>query len=943
MASREHTELIRVLGDIKTILSKIDSNTTTVSSDKTSSDTKDIKESDGEFSKMMSNGVITIIDHLIGRVKEAASAWSDLQDESYKFGRSIGLNKEGLEAFYRSNRYHTRELAKDLGISHKELIGLKQSYVETIGRAQTLTKETVEFMGAMSKFSSADIVNKMSAGIDDLGGSIDTAMSTLGDGYLLANEWGLNTKKNAELIAENIHLASTYTFKNGTDGLVKMVAQAQKLKINMSSIESAAEKFTTLESAISTSAKLQVLGGEFSATFGNPLDMMYDAVMDLESFQNNIVESFRDQGVFNKKTGIVEFDPATKQRIRYAAEALGMSYKEVMTMSNQLVKSEEIEKNLKDKTLSEGEKALITSLSRYDEKLGWVIDTINEDGEKEKTISISELNKQNISEIKKNRTSEEQSFKDIHALRRHFVDKAHETKSFAEMYGGLTDDFKNWMAGAFNGIGNFGQSSIDKMGTLGTMAIGTGVGLFGKPLYDLAKGNIRKVFSGTKGSEGGGEPKTNKNTWKNFGKFLKKGGKWGVIAALAAGAVAYGSKLISDNKSENDKNNTNEHNVNNAPLEDNTILSELEKQTALLNTINQYLVGGYNTNQPNTSYGNVAKYIDESRSSNGTIDAVTTVASFIPYVNLLTSAYDSVTAFKTYSDDISAISKANLSATEEILLENQAKNKKYKDIGTTIGLSVGGVIGAILGSSSGTSGALGTLGAIGGSLFGNWVGDILVKDKKIEDIKPEEIANKLQERFETGKIGSVSISDPQLEIKAYYATVKIHDLLISWFKAVSEKEDYDIDYTDGLNAEQIERYVQQDQNMFAVPLTEQNQMVYAQQVGGDYGNNVYSTPIVGNAEYIKPYYYDQQYSPSPSTMNHSIDINVNGSLRLVSDRGSADIDINKLISSNEFKQKIFDMIQQELLNKQNGGRGIQKDSRYYSSNFTSNHSSTQSI
>ena len=150
----------------------------------------------------------------------------------------------------------------------------------------------------------------------------------------------------------------------------------------MDSIANAAEKFETVEGAIGTAANLQMLGGSFAAQFGNPLEAMNMAMLDMEGFTNKIVDTFKGKATFNRETGQVDMSAIDKRLLKEAAKQLGISYDEAWNMAAQSAKNGDVERQLnKSQSFSDEDKAWITSKSQYNAETKQHYDTIyNEDG-----------------------------------------------------------------------------------------------------------------------------------------------------------------------------------------------------------------------------------------------------------------------------------------------------------------------------------------------------------------------------------------------------------------------------------------------------------------------------------------------------------------------------------------------------------------------------------
>lgn len=913
MANRKQIdeELLKVLGQIKDVLSQRSA------SNNTSEKSNDIKN--------LSNTVYNGINTITNAISKIVGVWSDLQDANYKLGRSIGFNAMGLESFYAASRRHTREIAASIGIETEHLMQLRQGFIDVTNKAQILNAQQEKFMGAMSKFSDIETINKMVGEMDNMGASVDQAMATLAKSQNLANKWGLNAKKNASLIAENIHLATSYSFNRGVDGLSRMVSQAQKLKINVESIANISEKFTTLESAIETSANLQVLGGSYAMQFGNPLQVAYEAMADLESFQDRIVRTFSDKGIFNRETGIVEFSPIDRMMMREAGKQLGLSTKEVMNLASQQAKISEIENELVNaEGISKDDKELITSLARYDESTKkWVVDTLDAEGRVDKTISVENITKGNVDLIKKYRGSQEGLYNDVASIRQTVIEMAGKTRSAKEWFGGAKSVFGNTVAEWGNSTLYGGQQILQNLPPW------IGLGMAGVGGW-LLRGGLAKGFGSIASSK---SFQSILRHPKLIGKILPKLGGYGL---LAAGVVAGGTFLLdkifnTDSKSaykEDGKNTkySNEETYNSSNYIDyigDSTTNELKKQTALLAQIADNGSVGYNgydlvrfashvnyRGYNGFNYISTPKTIEDAlmRQEEGyAVDGVGDVLSMGGSLMAGALKLANPLGWLTFGSELAQ------------LVSGQDDNKTWSRMNGALG---GATIGATIGS------VIPVIGTATGAVIGGAIGGVLTRldeyfgsnENAIKDAI-KDLPSAMQGRFETSKFGSIDINDPQIERRANYAIVKIHDLLITWFHAVAKKEDFEIDFTEGLSSEQIKN-AEQFGTTSILP-----QPIYQEYGSGD----IYSMPIAGQESYVSRNYQNvSYYNNEPQTVNGNIDLNINGTLKLVGDNSMTSyIDMDKLLDDSSFRTKIVDIVITELNSRSNNGRGLLKDSNSY--------------
>lgn len=371
----------------------------------------------------------------------------EIQTLSRDIGRTAGMSSTQIKAFEKNMLTNYGNMANRLGMTTKDIVKFQETYMTNVGRTVSLTNEQVESMAGLSKFTGAEAVNKMGQSIDELGGSADTAVGYLTLSMAKAANQGLNIQQTSEKFAKNIKMASTYTFSKGVDGISKMTLLSQRLKFNMESIGTAIDKFSTIEGAISASANLQMLGGSYAAQFSNPLLAMGEAWLDAEGFTQRIVDTFASTATFNKATGQVEMSAIDKQKMRTAAQELGISYDELFNMAAQQAKIGDIQRATRSLGLSQEENDYLASVAQFDaQKQDWYLTKTNEDGKLEK-IYFNDTTKNLSDELKE---VQEQSdiaratFGDVHAIREQldkFVGgKVLDTKNIEETITGVQEN-----------------------------------------------------------------------------------------------------------------------------------------------------------------------------------------------------------------------------------------------------------------------------------------------------------------------------------------------------------------------------------------------------------------------------------------------------------------------------------------------------------------------
>ena len=385
----------------------------------------------------------------LGIAKSGVDKWLEVDQATHDFGRQMGMNAEQMEAHGAHAMQTYGEMARKLGMEFKDLYKFQTMYADVTEKSVLLTTEQVTSMAAISKNTGEEAVSVASKNLDTFATSADATIEYLAKGSARAALEGLNVKKYSEAFAKNIKMASKYTFKEGINGIQKMTLLSQRLKFDMESIGAAMEKFSTLEGAIEASAQLQVLGGSFAANFGNPLEAFSDALLDAESFTDRIVNSVANMARFDAKTGEINLSVVDKQRMKAAAQAMGISYEELFNMTTQKRKGAEIDKAVGHMNLSDEQKAFLANKAQYDTKTQkWTLQM--PDGTKVEDIRTLDSSK--IDELRNRDTYEKTIAADVHGIHDLLSGKAQGELSKLEEVKSIEEQIKF-------GIGSF----IDKM------------------------------------------------------------------------------------------------------------------------------------------------------------------------------------------------------------------------------------------------------------------------------------------------------------------------------------------------------------------------------------------------------------------------------------------------------------------------------------------------
>ena len=850
-----------------------------------------------------------------GIVKNWSSEWATFNDMTIKSGRAIGMSNENLRNFNLKLIKDTTQLSHLYGITREQWLGFQTAYAESTSKATVLTQGEIENIGAVSKLTSDEIVNQAVTNMDVLGGSSDNAMAQVAMTHQRAMLLGLNASKLAKDTVKNWSLAQKFNFRNGVDGISRMTALSERLKFNLESIANVAENMQSIEGSIQTTARLQMLGGQYARNFSNPMDVMFESNYDIEALTKRITDTFAGQGVFNTKTGKVDISPINQRFIREASKALGISFDEAINMATQNVKYDKVMSEVNPlSNFDENQKEAIANLAKWNSQTNEHYVTIQTENGETKNVNVRDLTAQqidsarsleaNTADINKNVYDISNGVKEILNLAKN---RASDQRSWIEKITGIRESFKGIKANAsdwhMHGLdseldyatkrGNYGDSAIRGMYNMDTgallTALGGYIGYKGLKAYFLRRHDgsftqwgrnwwSRRRSVGERNTVNPGSATRGKffsnigDKLKKAAPYLKKGGKYGLIAGGAAALLYTLSSFTNKPESESFVNtNTNNNET------DNNQLAELKKHTTLLKDISQNkAISKVTYEKQDINETNIEK----NESSIGK-DLAIGAATFGGYM-----ALDKGTSYLSKNGQQMAQKGGIIGKIGKIGLKASPKLLRGFSIG---GLAVDGL--NFLGKTSGlyeegsTTDKLMNIGssALTGAGIGAFAGPI------------------------GSAVGAV-IGAGVGVVSEYGENIK------KWFAKTTNKA-----------KNQSEKLIKpQENNNLGIKIQPNNINYYnnISKVGLNHSNEtpiVQSIPVVGQpTQIIKETYRE---TVTDKIVIPDINLNVNGNIKLTSENGkNTNVDIEKLLDNQQFKNLLIKIVKDGLDKNQNNGK-----------------------
>ena len=287
-----------------------------------------------ELVSVIGGGLAGSLSLVVNIMQKGFGAAVQFHQEGIALARDLGLSASQAQAYTKALTESTVELANKYGVTADAIKAVQRGISESTGRQLLLNDAQREQLVIADKLVGAQTRNQFTAEImNHLGGQVSTVEGAISKAYATAAKQGLNAQKFSATVAKNLSLANKLSFRDGINGIIRMTALSEKLGFNLQSVESAANKFMELDSAIESSAQLQMLGGAAGAYGSNPLTMAYEANYDPEAFTERMTKMLGGYAQFDTKTGMANVNGMNRDFVKSIAQAMGISMDEAMTIA----------------------------------------------------------------------------------------------------------------------------------------------------------------------------------------------------------------------------------------------------------------------------------------------------------------------------------------------------------------------------------------------------------------------------------------------------------------------------------------------------------------------------------------------------------------------------------------------------------------------------------
>ena len=387
---------------------------------------------------------------------------------------------------------------------------------KVMGKNTMLSAQELSNMVAIQKSAgiTAEEMGSLIEAFDSIGVGVESAVSSIDDMSAKARGLGLNVGTFLSTTAKNLKLVNSYGFKDGVEGLTRMVARAQALRIDMTSVKGLAADLLNPEKAIELAAEFQNLGGAIGA-LGDPFQLMNMGQNDMEGLQNAIIDATKASVQFNSQTKRFEISALEMRRLRAFAELTGQDYEKMADSAKLAAKETMAFEDIKFLDVDSDKKQLIANLAKLNKDGKLEIQLPNMD----KAVELTELNAKQVedaySQLKKQQEDGELTALDVAKQQRSTLESILDTlktpagKLAAGIAGGqnyekATQNTRNLAQQIQEGLETImTEENYESISNLLTQKISDGLKkidtssfeALGTSLGDLAEEQIKKVFS----------------------------------------------------------------------------------------------------------------------------------------------------------------------------------------------------------------------------------------------------------------------------------------------------------------------------------------------------------------------------------------------------------------------------------------------------------------
>ena len=336
--------------------------------------------------------------------RQSLASLSDLSGRADELNREILDANTKLAGIFGRTQSAVQGLRKEVIIALPEVtrlggtlanvIDIQKNVSTELGTNRILLGETTRDLFVAMKALGQTDYGAVVGSFQDAGIQVGLIKDRMQETANIARLVGVNSTKVFELVSQNLSKLNEFGFKNGVEGLSSMAAKAATMRFDMYQVFSFAEKVFSPEGAIEAVSAFQRLGVAVG-DLADPFRLMYLASEDVDGLTDQVVKMTSKFTFFDEKSKEFKVFPNAKRDLRDIAQAMGISYENLVKMSMAQTKLNQISSEFKFSGFDKDDQQLIANFAQFSkEKNAFVVKI---DG-KEKLIA--ELGKKEVEALR---------------------------------------------------------------------------------------------------------------------------------------------------------------------------------------------------------------------------------------------------------------------------------------------------------------------------------------------------------------------------------------------------------------------------------------------------------------------------------------------------------------------------------------------------------------
>ena len=337
--------------------------------------------------------------NFIPSLTEIFSKFLDIDNLAHQTANTIGFQGAKFKLM-EGNINAVQKSYVDMGFSLEDAYKTQSALSEETGRQVMLSQGAAEALTQTARIVGLmpDEMGTLVGQMEAFGLGAEQSSDMILNMSKEASDMGINSAKVIKSFQQNLGLLNKLNFKNGVKGLQEMAKFSVKYKLDMQSVASVADKVFRPEGAIEAAAQLQVLGGSL-ASLGDPFQLMYKARNAPEELGKSLTKAATASATWDKTTKLWKVNAYELDRLKEAAQALGMDYSQLVETAKQGAKIKQFEGILGGKPMDKDTKEALIGAAQMGKNGAFI--TITDPDGKAREVLLKDVTKEQADLFKK--------------------------------------------------------------------------------------------------------------------------------------------------------------------------------------------------------------------------------------------------------------------------------------------------------------------------------------------------------------------------------------------------------------------------------------------------------------------------------------------------------------------------------------------------------------